>query len=164
MARQHIDQTIRTRNFKARNERIETGVLVKSQKGETSAKREKWENAFKGRPTGSVQKETLVVSTTGLILVNGHNAPLAPTQTDGREPYIFRPPRGASPAGLKGRKPCRNFLKGKCTESPCDLRHPPVCLIYKSESACKYGDKCTFLHTKAGGQPSKESKKGGAKG
>ena len=30
--RQHVDQTIRTRNFKARNERIETGVLVKSQK------------------------------------------------------------------------------------------------------------------------------------
>ena len=33
MVNQHIDQTIRTRNFKARNERIETGVLVKSQKG-----------------------------------------------------------------------------------------------------------------------------------
>ena len=33
MVRQHIDQTIRTRNFKDRNERIETGVLVKSQKG-----------------------------------------------------------------------------------------------------------------------------------
>ena len=33
MVRQHIDQTIRRRNFKARNERIETGELVKSQKG-----------------------------------------------------------------------------------------------------------------------------------
>ena len=34
MVRQHIDQTIRTLNFKVRNDRIETGVLVKSQKGE----------------------------------------------------------------------------------------------------------------------------------
>ena len=33
MVRQHFDQTIRTRNFKARNEIIETGVLVKSHKG-----------------------------------------------------------------------------------------------------------------------------------
>ena len=30
MVGQHTDQTIRTRNFNARNERIETGVLVKS--------------------------------------------------------------------------------------------------------------------------------------
>ena len=29
----HIDQMARTRNFKARNERIETGVVTKSQKG-----------------------------------------------------------------------------------------------------------------------------------
>ena len=32
MVKQYMDQTIRTRNFKTRNERIETGVLVKSQK------------------------------------------------------------------------------------------------------------------------------------
>ena len=33
MVRQHIDHTIRTRNFRARNESIETGVVVKSHKG-----------------------------------------------------------------------------------------------------------------------------------
>ena len=33
MVRRHIDQMIRTRNFRARNERIETGVLVKSHNG-----------------------------------------------------------------------------------------------------------------------------------
>ena len=33
MVRRHIDQTITTRNFRARNESIETGVLVKSQQG-----------------------------------------------------------------------------------------------------------------------------------
>ena len=33
VVRRHIDQNIRTRNFKARNERIETGSLVKSQQG-----------------------------------------------------------------------------------------------------------------------------------
>ena len=34
MVIRHIDQMIRTRNFKARNDRIQTGVLVKSQKRE----------------------------------------------------------------------------------------------------------------------------------
>ena len=33
MVRRQKDHMIRTRNFKARNERIETGVLVKSHKG-----------------------------------------------------------------------------------------------------------------------------------
>ena len=33
MVRRHIDQMSRTRNFRARNERIETGVSVKSHKG-----------------------------------------------------------------------------------------------------------------------------------
>ena len=39
-----------------------------------------------------------------------------------------------------------------------------MCLHHKSESGCKYRDTCKFLHTVAGGRPSKKSKKGGAKG
>ena len=84
----------------------------------------------------------------------------AATQTEGRKPWIFRSSRGASPSGLKGREgPFQNFLKGKCTESPRDLWHPPVCLNYKSVSGCKYGDKCHFRHTDAGGQPNKSQRK-----
>ena len=82
MARQHTDQTIRTRSFKARNERIETGVWVKSQKGKTSTRKEKWDNAFNGRRPDSVQKKILVVLTTGLILVNEHNHPLLLQKVD----------------------------------------------------------------------------------
>ena len=47
-------------------------------KGETSVRKEKWENAFNGRRMDSVQEETPVVSTTGLILVNGPHHPLLP--------------------------------------------------------------------------------------
>ena len=36
VVRRHVDQMIRTRNFRARNERIETGVRVKRQKREES--------------------------------------------------------------------------------------------------------------------------------
>ena len=34
--------------------------------------------------------------------------------------------------------------------------HPPVCLNCKSESGCKYGDKCRFRHVEADAQPSKK--------
>ena len=33
MVRRHVDPMVRTRNYKALNERIETGVLVQSHKG-----------------------------------------------------------------------------------------------------------------------------------
>ena len=48
MVRRHIDHTARTRNFRVRNERIETGVVVKS-KGENSASKGDWELAFSGK-------------------------------------------------------------------------------------------------------------------
>ena len=44
------------------------------------------------------------------------------------------------------------------------LLAPPVCLNYESESGCKSGDKCRFWHVETDGQPSKNSKKTGAKG
>ena len=87
----------------------------------------------------------------------------AATQTDGRKPCKYGNLRGDSPSGLKGKRPSIIFLGGTCTELLCGFWHPPVCLNHKSESGCKYGNRCKFPPTEAGGQPS-ESKKGGAKG
>ena len=126
MVRQHIDQSIRTRNFKARNERIETGVLVKSLTGKMSALKEKWETAFNGRRTDNVQEETTVVLTTGLILVNEHNHPLQLRERRHRlteERLTHGNPRGVSPSGLKGKRPCKNFFGGTCTEPSCHFWH-----------------------------------------
>ena len=130
--------------------------------------KEKWETAISGRRTHSVQEETPVVLNTSLVLVKEHNHPFstlrAPTHTDGGKHYIFPSPRGVGPSGLKGKRPCEKFHGGTCAEPSCDFWHPPVCLNYLSESGCKCGDKCKFPHTEAGGQPSKKSKKVGAKG
>ena len=52
MVKRHIDKSIKTRNVRARNERIETGVLVKSHKGrKVSFEREAGE-CYKWRATG----------------------------------------------------------------------------------------------------------------
>ena len=95
---------------------------------------------------------------------NHPHAPRAPTQTDGRKPDTGGGPRGESPSGLKGKRVCKNFVEGKCTEPSCDLWHRPVCLNYKSESGCIYGDDRQFRNTEAGGQPNKKSKKSGGSG
>ena len=131
---------------------------------EMSAQKGNWEIAISERQMDSVRKEIPVVLTTGLVLVKEHNHPLLLRRRRLRlkeESLAYF--AGASPSGLNGGKPCRNFLKGKCTESPCDLWHPPVCLNHKSEPGCKYRDKCHFRHTEVGGQPSKKSKKSDGK-
>ena len=39
-----------------------------------------------------------------------------------------------------------------------------MCQNYKSQSGCKFGEKCSFLHSKFDRHPNKRPKKGGGKG
>ena len=69
-----------------------------------------------------------------------------------------------SPSWTRGRKPCKDFLRGKCTNPSCDLWHLSVCYNYKSEPRCIHGEKCKFRQVEVDGQPCKKSKKIGGKG
>ena len=52
-----FDQSIRTRNFKARNERIETGALVKSQKWrKVSVDSAQWRDCLQSKANGQCYK------------------------------------------------------------------------------------------------------------
>ena len=122
IGRRHIDQMIRTRNFKARNESVETGVLVKRQRGRKVSVERKVENVSNGEELDSVQEETLKVSVTKEHRETGANkknkkaqssspAPKSWAQTDDRKPSQGPGPRGESPSGLKSWRACRNFLQ-----------------------------------------------------
>ena len=77
MVKKRIDQKIRTRNFQARNERIETGVLVKTQQGKNVSAEGNQENAISRKQEDSGQKEMLAASaTTSLSVERKHNRPL----------------------------------------------------------------------------------------
>ena len=88
MVRRHIDQMNGTCNFKARNERIETGVLVKSQKKrrKVSADRNvgecfQWKTAgqcSRGDSCGFIHASYIEVQK----VQTSSRAPTAPTQTD----------------------------------------------------------------------------------
>ena len=68
-----------------------------------------------------------------------------------------RSPRGKSPSGRTSRWPCKDYLKGTCTNSFCEKWHPPECLFYKSENGCRFGEKCSYAHRQVEEQPSKMS-------
>ena len=74
-----------------------------------------------------------------------------------------RSPRGKSLSGRKFRLPCKDYLKGTCINSFCEKWHPPECLFYKTQSGCRFREKCSYAHRQVEEQPSKRSKKNGDK-
>ena len=61
------------------------------------------------------------------------------------------------------RLPCKDYLKGTCTNSFCEKWHPPECLFYMSQNGCRFGEKCSCAHRQVEEQPSKRSKQNGDK-
>ena len=80
-------------------------------------------------------------------------------QQNERKSSRTRSPRGKSPSGRMFRLPCKDYLKGTCTNSFCEMWHPPECLFYKTKSGCRFGEKCSYEHRQVDEQPSKRSKK-----
>ena len=67
---------------------------------------------------------------------------------------------GRSLSGGISRLPCKDHLKGTCTNPSCEEWHSPE---YKTRAGCKFGCKCVFAHRKVGEQPSRRSIKNGDK-
>ena len=84
-------------------------------------------------------------------------------QQNERRASRTRSPRGKSPSGRMSRWPCKDYLKGTCTNSFCEKWHPPECLFYKTKSGCRFGEKCSYAHRQVDEQPSKRSKKNDGK-
>ena len=62
-------------------------------------------------------------------------------------------------SGRMSRWPCKDYLKGTCTNSFCEKWHPPEYLFYKTKSGCRFGEKCSYAHRQVDEQPTKRSKK-----
>ena len=160
-----IEQDLRIRNFEARNGNYERNAVVKNQGTKQRGQRtlgDCWQWKAKG---GSVQKETIAVSVMILIsvqkLTQPNPSPSSFMQQNERNASRARSPRGKSPSGRMSRWPCKDYLKGTCTNSFCEEWHPPECLFYKSKSGCRFGEECTCAHRQVDEQPSKMSKKNG---
>ena len=140
LVRRHIDRMIRTRNFRAWIERIETGVLLKSHKGKNLSVERRMGKCYQWK-------------------VNG-----AQTQIDGRKPSKGMGPTRENPTGRKRQKPCKHYFKGTCTNPSCNCWDPPTCQNYIFKLGSKCGESCPFRHTDVDRRPNKKLKRSGGKG
>ena len=123
MVRRHIDQMNRTRNLEARNERIETGVFVKSHKGRKISVERKVGECYQWKATGQCSRGDSCSFSHGQASGNRRDrgqkaqwsspARKARTQTDGGKPSKGSGLRGDSFSGKKGRKAGHKFPQRK---------------------------------------------------
>ena len=164
MVKRSIEQEIR-KNFLGSGMEIMRQSPWSRIRGQNSVNKEFFlEIVGSGKTTGSVLKETIAVSGTMSISVRKQHSRIFPsprssTRQNERNASRTRSPRGKSPSGRMFRLPCKDCLKGTCTNSFCEKWHPPECLFYKSEHGCRFGDKCSCAHRQVEEQPSKGLKR-----
>ena len=130
MVRRHIDQIIRTRIFRARNGRIETGVSVKSHKRKNVSGERKVGECYQWKANGQKGEAHSFRhddSMRGKLTQPSSLAPRPQTQNDGSCPSEWKSPRVRSPSGRERQKPYKNYFKGTCTNPSCNYWYPPVC-------------------------------------
>ena len=147
MEKRSIDQKLRLRNFDARNERIETGAVVTNRRRRRGVERGQGE-CYQWKAKGQCSR--------GDKCRFRHDEEKRAKPTPKTAPPYESPTKRGSSASrkrnLRGQSPSGKFA-----------RPPSECQFYKSESGCKFGDKCSFAHRQVEGQPSKKPKKDGDK-
>ena len=166
MVKRGIEQDLRIWNFEARNWNYERNAVVKNQGTKQRGQRTlgdcwQWEANWQ-----CSQGDTCSYGhdfNKRAKLTQPNPSPSSSMQQNERNASRTRSPRGKSPSGRMSRWPCKDCLKGTCTNSSCEKWHPPECVFYKSESGCRFGEKCSYAHRQVDERPSKRSKKNGDK-
>ena len=168
----HIDQMMRTPNFRVRNEVVERGWVTKSQNGQKACVERKMGECFQWKALGQCSKgDSCSFSHDELAqgdLCSGQrqnrrsSSPALNFQDWRRGEKCSKTGQEGSSSDKKGAK--FRALTKIVKKSSCIFGHPPVCHNYKYETGYIYGKTCLFRHVEADEKPSKQSKKGGAKG
>ena len=136
-------------------------------RGQNSVNKELYEIVGSGKPTEQCSKGDNCSFRHDINkrakMTPSNPSPSSSTRQNERNASRTRSPRGKSPSGRMSRLPCKDYLKGTCTNSFCEKWHPPECLFYKSENGCRFGEECSCAHRQVEEQPSKMSKKNGDK-
>ena len=166
MVKRSIGQNLRIENFEARNGNYERNAVVKNQ-GRKQREQRSLGDCWQWKAYGQCSKGDNCsfrhdINKRGKI-TQSHMSPISFMQQNERNASRTRSPRGRSLSGRMLRLPCKDYLKGTCTNLFCEKWHPPECLFYKSEKGCRFGEKCSYAHRQVDEQPSKRSKKNGDK-
>ena len=161
MVKRSIEQDLRNRNFEARNGNYERNAVVKNQ-GTKQRGQRILGNCWQWKANGQCSERRQLqfpsrYSNKRAKMTQPNPSPSSFMQQNERIASRTRSPRGKSPSGRMSRWPCKDYLKGTCTNSFCEKWHPPECLFYKTKSGCRFGEKCSYAHRQVDEQPSKRS-------
>ena len=166
MVKRSIEQNLRIKNFEARNGNYETNALVKNQ-GTKQREQRTLGNCWQWKANGQCSRGDNCSFRHDINkrakMTQPNTSPNSFMRQNERNTSRTRSPRGKSPSGRMVSWPCKDYLKGTCTNSFCEKWHPPECLFYKSENGCRFGEKCSYALCQVDEQPSKKSKKNGDK-
>ena len=91
-------------------------------------------------------------------------APKPQTKSDGNSSLKGKTLRGRSPSGNRYQRPCTKLHQWKLFESVMWFVASSRMQHHTTQSGCKFGEQCVFIHRKVGSQPNKKPKKTGGKG
>ena len=166
MVKRSIEHNLRLKNFEARNGKYETIAVVKNQvtlQREQRSLGDCWQWKANGQCSKGDNCSFRHDINKRAKMTQPNLSPNSVMHQSERKTSRTRSPRGKSPSGRMSRLPCKDYLKGTCTNSFCEKWHPPECLFYKSENGCRFGEKCSYAHRQVDEQPSKRSKNNGDK-
>ena len=158
MVKRRKEQNLRIKNFEARNGNYETSAMVKNQ-GTKQRVQRTLGDCLQWKADGQCSKGDNCSFRHDINkrakLSQPNPSPSSFMRLNERNASRTRSPRGKSPNGRMSRLPCKEYLKGTCTNSFCDKWHPSERLFYKSENGCRFGEKCSYAHRQVDEQPSK---------
>ena len=166
MVKRSTEQNLRIKNFEAKKGNYERNAVVKNQGTKQRGQRtlgDCWQWKANGQCSEGDNCRFRHDGNKRAKMTQPNPSPSSSVQQSERNASRTRSPRGKSPSGRMSRWPCKDYFKGTCTYSFCEKWYPPVCLFYKSENGCRFGEKCSYLHRRFEEQPSQRSKKNGDK-
>ena len=162
MVKRSIEQNLRIMNFGARNGNYERNAVVKNQETKQREQRTQgdcWQWETNGQCSKGDNRSFRHDIIKRAKMTQPNPSPSSSTRQNERNALRTRSPRGRSLSGRMFRLPCKDYLKGTCTNSFCEKWHPPECLFSKTKSGCRFGEKCSYAHRQVDEQPSEKSKK-----
>ena len=128
MVKRSIEQNLRIKNFEARNGDYETNAVVKNQ-GTKQREQRTLGNCWQWKANGQCSKGDNCSFRHDMNKRAKSTQPgpfsRSSTRQNERNASRTRSPRGKSLSGRMSRLPCKDYLKGTCTDSFCEKWHLP---------------------------------------
>ena len=136
MVKRSIEQNLRIKNFEARNGNYERNAVVKNEGTKQRGQRtlgDCWQWESNGQCSTGDNCSFRHDINTRAKMTQPNPSPSCFMQQNETNTSRTRSPRGKSPSGRMSRWPCKDYLKGTCTNSFCEKVAPSRMLVLQDQ-------------------------------